>query len=127
MEAGGRESFREKAAALFLSAFGDVTAAQGRPMWLQLLAVPDDESKVSIAFSADEDALLGWHAPPECMAVGTVATGTICQEVEHGPEGYLGKGRTRQTGVRMACVLWRDGKLDWKLEAGSGGQVTSVL
>jgi hypothetical protein len=101
-------------AGLLLAALGDHVAEQGRPTWVQVLDPPDGGGDLQLVFSDRHPGFMGWVAPPDCQAAGLVATGRAWAaepEVDPSP-GMPGRPAS---GVRLACVLARDGTVGWRM------------
>ena len=64
---------------ILLTAAGDAVAEQAHPTWVRVFDRPNGEGPdgFSLGFCEDPDALLGWVAPPDCEAVGVIATGRL--------------------------------------------------
>lgn len=58
-----------------LEMLGEGVSRQGYPTWLQIYEDPDDEVGLRVEAYCDPTGLLGWTAPPDCIALGVVATG----------------------------------------------------
>jgi hypothetical protein len=109
-------------AGTLLGAFGDHVAEVGEPTWIQIAEDPQDSDVRQLCFSQEPTGFLGWVAPAHCRAVGVVATGRMF--VESGPAETpvpLPPGVT--PGVRMACVVSRQGDVGWRMVL-PGGVVT---
>jgi hypothetical protein len=108
----------EGLARLLLDAMGDGVAERGCPMWVRVLDPPDSNSEegFALAFSDEQHGLLGWVAPPDCQAVGLVATGRI-RALPGTPPGLLDPSHDR---LRMACLVTRHGKVAWKVASPDG-------
>lgn len=106
-------------AAVLLDALGDRVAEQGRPMWVRVLDAPDAADGFDLDLDDSPEGLLGWVAPDDCQGVGVVATGrvTLDEGSEDGPGG-LRPGHT--PGVRLACVVSRDGVVGWRMVVPGG-------
>ncbi|MGH9116120.1 MAG: hypothetical protein ACRDWW_09875 [Acidimicrobiales bacterium] len=103
---------------VLLEALGDRVAELGHPAWVQVLYPPGCDG-FDLAVSEEPDALLGWVAPPDCEAVGMVATGKV--HVEESPSGVppgLIPGTT--AGARMVCLVARDGDIEWQMVTPGG-------
>jgi|GEM_PF-5425612 len=68
----------DRLAQALLGTLGDHVERQGRPTWVKVLATPEAEAggAFDVCLSDRAEPFLGWLAPPECQAVGLVATGT---------------------------------------------------
>jgi hypothetical protein len=109
---------------LLLDQDGDRVAEQGRPTWVRVLDPPggDPVEGFALEFSGDSQGFLGWVAPPDCQAVGLIATGRLRslpglpapKELPLDlPDEHLG----------FACLVTRAGDVAWKMrlpDAASG-------
>jgi hypothetical protein len=107
-------------ASILLQALGEEIAGRGTPTWVRVLDPPDGTVGDScLEFFEDGRGFLGWTAPPRCQAVGVVASGRAI--AEDGPAGLPpGFAPGARTGVRMACLVARDGSVGWQMETASG-------
>lgn len=111
----------QRLAQLLLKALGDHVEVQGRPTWIMVLEDPERPGgeHFSLALSDEPEALLESAVPPECLAVGAVATGTV--HAEEGPrEDRLGFWPGATSGVRMCCLVSRQGEMGWAMTAPDG-------
>lgn len=109
-----------KLAGVLVNAVGDVVAEQGHPMWVKVLDSPAGDGDFGLEFVNTRAGLVGWRAPPECHAVGVIATGCAC--MEEGPtESPLRSLKPGVTpGLRICCLVARDGRIGWRMVLPSG-------
>jgi hypothetical protein len=91
-------------AALLLDAVGDRVVALGRPIWVQVLDLPDGDKdgensaagRFALAFSDAEDGLMGQVVGPDCQAVGVIGSGRVrpAPRAPSGPSGPSGPDRS---------------------------------
>jgi hypothetical protein len=109
-------------AELLLGALGDEVAAAGHPTWIGVRNDPLRDRDIGLWFVDDDEGLLGWRAPPECIAVGVLATGraqvteTPVERPQPFPPGVT-------TGIRMCCLVTRSGEVAWRLTLPDGRSV----
>jgi hypothetical protein len=104
---------------VLLEAVGDRVAEQGRPIWVEVRAVPEGGGDFRLCFLDDPGGFLGRQAAPDCLAVGVVATGRVTvadSEVELPVP--LAPGVT--PGIRMCCLVTRDGLIGWRMTLPDG-------
>ena len=89
-----------------IEALGDEVQENGSPTWVRVFEDPGSASGMSVDSTGDTAGLMGWTAPPHCLAVGTVATGTLRSLPD----------AAAMTRVRMCCVVGRDGGVGWTLQ-----------
>ena len=89
-----------------IEALGDEVDEHGSPAWVRVFADAGSASGMSVDSTGEPGSLIGWTAPPHCLAVGTVATGTLRSV----PDGAA------LSRVRMCCVVGRDGGIGWTLQ-----------
>jgi len=106
-------------AGILLEAVGDRVADQGRPVWVEVRDLPGADADFSLCFLEDPQGFLGREAPPDCLAVGVVATGkvTVADSEIEAPVP-LAPGVT--TGIRMCCLVTRDGLVGWRMTLPDG-------
>lgn len=108
---------------LVMKGFGDAVAQLGHPIWIQLFDQDADQS--ALALSPEDFDPLGYVAPPECRAIGMVATGRLrCLDEAAEPPAHLASARSG--GARMACVVGRDGRTGWHMVLPDGSELTDV-
>lgn len=108
---------------LVMNGFGDTVAQLGHPIWIQLL--DRDADKLTLALSPEDFDPLGYIAPPECRAIGMIATGRVrCVDDSAEPPANLASARSG--GARMACVVGRDGRTGWHMVLPDGSELTEV-
>jgi hypothetical protein len=107
-------------AGILLRALGDKVAERGVPTWVRVHDPPGPpDGDFCLELFEDGRGFLGWTAPPDCQAVGMVATGRAI--AEDGPrEPPPGFPPGTPTGVRLACLLARDGSIGWQMETAGG-------
>src|ERR1700722_14180086 len=101
-------------AGTLLEAVGDRAAEQGRPVWVEVRDASGSGDDLGLCFLDDPGGFLGSQAPPDCLAVGGVATGRVT--VADGgiePPVPLEPGVT--AGVRMCCLVTRGGLVGWHM------------
>jgi hypothetical protein len=106
----------QRLARLLLDALGDHVEGRGRPTWVMVLEDPENPSgeHFALALLDQPEALLESVVPPECLAVGAVATGTV--HAANGPrESRLGFSPGTTSGVRMCCLVSRQGDMGWAM------------
>ncbi|HVA73101.1 MAG TPA: hypothetical protein VNF71_00870 [Acidimicrobiales bacterium] len=119
-----------------LETLGDEVRDQGVPTWVRVFDDDDEESGFAVDASSEPQALLGWTAPPECVAVGVVATGRLRVDPS-AAGGWSGDGRSfgdvyqdlaqiEGSRIRMCCVVGRSGDVGWHLEGPHGVRGTSA-
>jgi len=94
--------------------FAEEVADLGCPVWIQFFRDPSSEAGLSVGTVTGPDGLLGWTAPPDCVAVGMVATGKLV--LVDGQDGSR-QGRSR---ISMSCVVGREGQSGWFLRLSDG-------
>lgn len=100
-----------------LGVLGDVVEQSGTPVWLRFIENPLTESGMTVEMSREPGLLIGWTAPPECAAVGMVATGHT-RPLSEGVESLSLWHAGAQ--IRMCCVVGRSGEVGWMLEGADG-------
>jgi hypothetical protein len=92
---------------ILLTGLGDQVAVQGHPTWVMVRPDPEAAEGFTLCLSDADNALEAQGAPPDCLAVGMVATGRVraLDDPGAGPTG----------GIRMACLVTRDGTVAWRL------------
>jgi hypothetical protein len=108
-------------------------AAAQLPVWVHLMDREGDAFYISIA--PTDFPILGWVAPPECFAIGTVGAARVVPLDPHGPAG-IKVSSAADGGARVACVVARSGAVSWFLglpdgteidEPPEGGRILDVL
>ena len=89
-----------------IEALGDEVQARGGPAWVRVFEDTASASDMTVDSTGEPGGLIGWTAPPRCLAVGTVATGTLRSVPDGEPLSR----------VRMCCVVGRDGGVGWTLQ-----------
>ena len=108
--------------ALLLDALGDDVARLRRPIFFFVSEPPrgQNEDSVVIGMLGDPEAFPSWAAPPECLAVGLVASGrevSLSQSKQRSSAATTG----RRTGsVKLVCLVTREGDAHSKLVTSSG-------
>jgi len=100
----------QKLAHILLDALGDHVAEHEQPTWVQVMDAPGGPGDQHFALTLTDEpgALLGRAAPPECHAVGVVATGKA--RSEDGPaNSSIGFPPGTTTRARMCCLVTREG------------------
>jgi hypothetical protein len=106
-------------AELLLDAAGDRVSAAGCPTWVGVRDDPRGEGDVGLWFVEDSRGFLGWAAPPECIAVGVVATGKA--HVADTPvEAPVPFAPGVIPGIRMCCLVTRCGEVTWRMTLPDG-------
>jgi hypothetical protein len=106
-------------AELLLDAIGDRVSAAGCPTWVGVRDDPLGERDFGLWFEEDSRGFLGWEAPPECIAVGVVATGKA--HVDDTPlEAALPFSPGVIPGIRMCCLVTRRGEVAWRMTLPDG-------
>ncbi len=108
---------------LLLEALGDHVEQQGRPTWVLVLDEPDDPTgeRFALALSDEPGGPLGYAAPPECQAVGVVATGReVIGKRYKGGRSWPPSGK-----ARLACLVSREGEIGSVLGRPDGEVITS--
>ena len=112
-------------AELLLGALGDEVAAAGHPTWIGVRTDPLGDRDIGLWFADDDEGFLGWQAPPECSAVGVLATGqaqvteTPVERPQPFPPGVT-------TGIRMCCLVTRSGEVAWRMTLPDGRSVNEA-
>lgn len=98
-------------ARVLLRRLGADAAAGGRPIFVR---VPCRGDGRAMSFTRRRD-VLGWTAPPDCAAVGVVATGRAYRlpGLDEPPAVSSGK-------LTLCCVVCRDGRVGWRSESPGG-------
>jgi hypothetical protein len=115
-------------AALLLEAAGDRVADLGHPIWVQVLDPVEGggdvaEDRFALALSDAEDALMGWVAAPDCQAVGMIGSGRL----RPAPGAPAVHGCGSFDGVRMVCLVTRDGEVTWCMAQTDGSRPSMAL
>jgi hypothetical protein len=106
-------------AELLLDALGDRVAAAGQPTWVAVMGDPSGVKELDLRLVEDPRGLLAWKAPPECSAVGVVATGKA--HVADAPiEGRMPFTPGVIPGIRMSCLVARTGDVAWHMDLPDG-------
>jgi hypothetical protein len=116
-------------AALLLDAVGDRVVALARPIWVQVLDLPDGEQvgedpragRFALAFSDAEDGLMGQVVGPDCQAVGVIGSGRV-RPAPRARSGPPGPSSDYVEAIRMVCLLTRGGEVEWRLTRADGSQ-----
>ena len=98
-----------------LESHGDEVQGQGGPTWVRVFEDPGSARGFSVDATGEPGGLIGWTAPSNCLAVGTVATGTLRSV----------PGGESLSRVRMSCVVGRDGTVGWALLPHAVGSCSS--
>jgi hypothetical protein len=106
-------------AELLLDGIGDRVSAAGRPTWVGVKDDPLGQGDLGMWFVEDSCGFLGWEAPPECIAVGVVATGRA-----HVADTPVEARSPFSPGVvpdiRMCCLITRHGEVTWRMTLPDG-------
>jgi hypothetical protein len=105
---------------MLLGALGDKVAERGAPTWVRVRDPAEPAAgDFSVELFEESRGFLGWTAPPDCQAVGVVATGRAIAEdgPREPPPGFPPGTPTR---VRLACLVARDGTIGWQMETAGG-------
>lgn len=95
---------------------GDVVERRGSPACLKVFEHPGDP--VALCLSGDDPtSLVGWTAPPECTAVGIVATGHARALAGAADCDAIERDFAR---IRLCCVVGRSGEVGWTMEGSHG-------
>ncbi|MGC8627059.1 MAG: hypothetical protein ACP5VR_05770 [Acidimicrobiales bacterium] len=117
----------QKLAHILSDALGEHVAEHGQPTWVQVLDAPggpgDQHFGIDIAVTDVPSALLGRAAPPECRAVGIVATGKARSEDGPASSG-TGFPPGTTTRARMCCLVTQDGTAYWAMLTQDGQVAT---
>lgn len=109
-------------ARFILDEVGDHTAEQRHPTLVEVTDAAEGGQHFRLTFLTDGPDLLGWSAPSACVALGMVATATI--EVIEGPvEPAIPLPLDTTTGVRISCVVGRDGGIGWRMRLPNGSEL----
>lgn len=114
MEVSGWQDFAEQ----LLADLGDTVQRRGSPTWLRVYEEPGARVKLTVS-DDDPRFLMGWTAPPECTAVGIVATGHT-RALAGGAESLPLAPEHDGSQVRMCCVVARSGEVGWILQGTTG-------
>jgi hypothetical protein len=109
-------------AELLLGALGDEVAAAGHPTWIGVRTDPLGDRDIGLWFADDDEGFLGWQAPPECIAVGVLATGQA-QVTETAVERRRPFPPGATSGIRMCCLVTRTGEVAWRMTLPDGRSV----
>jgi hypothetical protein len=108
-----------------LESLGDHVAGQGFPTWVKVVDGQSRDDSFTLACLDDPGGLMGWSAPPEVSAVGVVATGRLL--MEPGPsEAPAPLRAAKNGGIRLACVVARDGTTGWRMVIPGGRAMENV-
>lgn len=99
-----------------LADLGDVVAQRGSPTWLRVFEDPSTPVALCLSDSGPI-SLIGWTAPPECTAVGVVATGRAQALVGADDPGAIDRDFAQ---ISLCCVVARTGEVGWTLEGSRG-------
>lgn len=99
-------------AAHLVAVAGEAVAAAGRPMWVVLGRPHGEVPEVSICAEGFDP--LGWCAPHDCAALAMVASGRV-RSLDESVELEAGLASGRGGGVRLGCVVVRDGSIGWHM------------
>ncbi len=106
-------------AGILLEAVGDRAAEQGRPVWVEVRDAFGSGGDFRLSFLDDPGGFLGCQAPPDCQAVGVVATGRVTvADTGIEPPVPLEPGVT--DGIRMCCLVTRGGVVGWQMRLPDG-------
>ena len=106
-------------AELLLEGLGDRVAAAGHPTWVAVMEDPSGEKDFGLRLVEDPQGFLAWNAPPQCIAVGVVATGKA--HVADTPiEGRVPFSPGLIRGIRMSCLVTRSGDVTWRMTLPDG-------
>ncbi len=121
-------------AGILLDGLGDRVAEQGRPTWVRILDAPGSKGAFDLDLDDGPEGLLGWEASDDCLGVGVVATGRITMDEGRGEDaggggrgdgagpgiGAAGLPSGTTPGVRLACLVSRDGDVGWRMVVPGG-------
>jgi len=110
----------DQAARTLVRVLGDVVLEERSPVWVHLLEGGGEGLRLAIAPVGFP--ILGWRAPPECFAVGTVASGRV---VSLDPEGGIPArfASASEGGARIGCVVARSGLVSWHMALPDGSEI----
>jgi hypothetical protein len=102
-----------------LDGIGDRVSVAGRPTWVGVRDDPLGQRDIGMWFSEDPYGFLGWEAPPECIAVGVVATGRahVADTPTEAPAPF---SPGPIPGIRMCCLVTRRGEVTWRMTLPDG-------
>jgi hypothetical protein len=102
-----------------LDGLGDQVAERGHPTWVMVSPSPLAEDGFSLGVLDDRRSILGWKAPPDCAAVGVVATGRMSVDGDgHELPHALRAGAEHE--IRMSCLVTRSGEVASLVELPGG-------
>jgi len=107
-------------AEVLLDALGDRVAEQGRPTWVRILDSPGEPGAFDLDLDDSPEGLLGWVASDDCLGVGVVATGRAMMDETAGSHSPAGLRPGTTPGVRLACLVSRDGEVGWRMVVPGG-------
>jgi hypothetical protein len=106
-------------AELLLEGLGDRVAAAGHPTWVAVMEHPSPGDGFGLRLMDDPGGFLAWSAPPQCLAVGMVATGRA--HVADAPiEARIPLSPGLIPGIRMSCLVTRRGEVTWRMTLPDG-------
>lgn len=106
-----------------LYAVGSAAEDLGHPVWVLIRNLADGD--VEVAVRADGFDGLGWLAPPEWDGMGVVGTGRLrrLDESAELPASLVGG---MDGHLRMACLLFRSGRVGWHMTLPDGSSFDKV-
>lgn len=113
----GTMTAEDRAAEDLLEKFGELVAAEGRPMWLEVRL--DLGGLAGIRLVDDPDGFLGRRLSPGWSAAAVVATGRFrVLEPGHEPPADVVAGLAG--GLTMVCLVSRQHRVGWRLRLPDG-------
>lgn len=91
---------------------GDLVDSRGSPTLVRVYGEPFPGSDLRLDTSVDPRFLIGWVAPPGCLAVALVATGKAFALDDGAAGGVVDCELAR---VRLCCVVGRSGRIGWSM------------
>lgn len=95
-----------------LAGEGDLVDWRGSPTLVRVYGEPFPGSALRLDTSADPRFVVGWVAPPGCLAVALVATGRAFA-LDDGADGT--EADCELARVRLCCVVGRSGRIGWTM------------
>ena len=107
-----------------LAAEGDEVERRGNPTHVRVYEGRVPGPALRLETNADPRFLVGWVAPPECVAVALVATGRA--HVTDDGAGRAERFARDEARVRLCCVVSRSGRVGWTMTGFRGRTETAA-